>query len=56
MSEPRVHGPVPRGASLERSREDVLDAAQPLPPDQDALIQGLTEDEGRQFLDAILDA
>lgn len=56
MSEPRVHGSVPRGVTLERSREDVLDAARPLPSDEDALIEGLTEDEDRQFLGVILDA
>jgi hypothetical protein len=44
------------GASLERSREEVLRAARPLPPDDEVLIEDLTEDEDRVFLDAILNA
>ena len=56
MSEPQAHSDRSYGATLERSREDVLAAAKPLPPDEDALIGDLTEDEARQFLAAILDA
>jgi len=41
---------------LERSKDQVLGAAQPLSPDEDALITELTEDEERLFLAAILDA
>ena len=56
MSEPELRNPASRGASLERSREDVLRAERPLPPDDEALIEDLTEDEDRIFLDAILKA
>jgi hypothetical protein len=34
----------------------VLEAARPLPPDEDVMIGGITEDEDRLFLAAILDA
>jgi hypothetical protein len=34
----------------------VLDAAKPLPPDEDAVIGDLSEDEDRIFLTAILNA
>ena len=44
------------GATLERSRQEVLEAARPLPLDEEALIEDLTEDEDRLFLSAILDA
>lgn len=54
MSEADVPGVGPSGASLERDREDVLDAARPLPPDEEALIGDLSEDEDRLFLTAIL--
>jgi hypothetical protein len=40
----------------ERDKGDVLAAARPLPPDEDALISDLTEDEDRLFLAAVLDA
>jgi len=33
----------------ERRNSDVLDAARPLPPDEDVLINDLTEDEDRLF-------
>jgi hypothetical protein len=56
MSEPEAHKPVPRGATREREKEDVLAAARPLPPDEDVLIDDLTEDEDRLFLAAVLDA
>jgi hypothetical protein len=48
--------PASKGVSLERSREDVLRAARPLPPDDEVLIEDLTEDEDRIFLEAILSA
>jgi hypothetical protein len=56
MSEPELRKPASKGVSLERSREDVLRAARPLPPDDEVLIEDLTEDEDRIFLDAILNA
>jgi len=56
MSEPELRKPASEGANLERSREEVLRAARPLPPDDEVLIEDLTEDEDRIFLDAILNA
>jgi hypothetical protein len=56
MSEPRAPEPAPRGASLERSREEVLAAARPLPPHEDMMIEDLTDEEERIFVEAILDA
>jgi hypothetical protein len=55
MSDLEAHAPASHGATLERSREDVLDAARPLPPDEDVVIEELSEDEDRLFLAAILD-
>jgi hypothetical protein len=55
MSDPEVHAPASHGATLERSREDVLDAARPLPPDEDVVIEELSDEEDRLFLAAILD-
>jgi hypothetical protein len=55
MSDPEVHAPASRGATLERSRKDVLEAARPLPPDEDVVIEELSDDEDRLFLAAILD-
>ena len=56
MSEPDSRRSVSRGSSRERSREDVLAAARPLPPDEDVLIDDLTEDEDHLFITAVLDA
>jgi hypothetical protein len=56
MSEPRAREPASKGASLERSREEVLAAARPLPPHEDMLIEDLTDEEERIFVEAILDA
>jgi hypothetical protein len=56
MSEPEVHRSASKGTTLERDRNDVLDAARPPPPDADVLIDDLTEDEDRLFLAAILEA
>jgi len=56
MSEQEARMSDPRGLSRERSRDDVLAAAQPLPPDEDVLIDDLTEDEDRLFVAAVLDA
>jgi hypothetical protein len=56
MSEQEARRSDPRGPSRERSKDDVLAAAQPLPPDEDVLIDDLTEDEDRLFVAAVLDA
>jgi hypothetical protein len=40
---------------LERDKRDVLDAARPLPPDEDVMIGDLTQDEDRLFIATILD-
>ncbi len=57
MSEAQVHEAGDgHGVSRERGRADVLDAAKPLPPDEDVLIDDLTEDEDSLFLAAIFDA
>jgi hypothetical protein len=44
------------GGTRERDKDDVLAAARPLPPDEDVLIDDLTEDEDRLFLAAVLEA
>ena len=49
MSEPGLRKPASKGANLERSGEDVLPAARPLPPDNEVLIEDLTEDEDRDL-------
>jgi len=46
--------PASRVATLERSKEDVLDTARPLPPDEDVVIEDLSDEEDRLFLAAIL--
>jgi hypothetical protein len=56
VSEPRTREPASNGATLERSRETVLAAARPLPPTEEMLIEDLTEDEERLFVEVILDA
>jgi hypothetical protein len=56
MPEPGAREPAPRGASLERSKEEVLAAARPLPPHEEMMIEGLTADEERIFIEAIFDA
>lgn len=56
MSEPEARDPGSKGASLERSREEVLAAARPLPSHEDMLIENLTDEEERIFVEAILDA
>jgi len=56
MSEPHADEPAKHGPTLERSREELLEAAKPLSPEQNWLIDDLTDDEDRRFLDAILDA
>ena len=56
MSEPGAPKPAPRGASLEQSREEVLAAARPLPPHEGMVIEDLTDEEERIFVEAILGA
>ena len=56
MSDVGAPKPVPRGGSLERNREEVLAAARPLPPHEDMVIEDLTDEEERVFVEAILDA
>jgi hypothetical protein len=56
MPDPESWKPAFKGVGLERSREEVLRAARPLPPDDEVLVVDLTEDEDRVFLDAILNA
>jgi hypothetical protein len=56
MSEPGAHESAPRSPSLERSREEVLAAARPLPPHEEMVIEDLTDEEERIFIEAILDA
>ena len=55
MTEPEVRRADSRGPGRERSRDDVLAAARPLPPDEDVLMDDLTEDEDRLFVAAVLD-
>lgn len=56
MSEPQADERRSRGTTLERSREEVLAAGKPLPADEEAVIEDLSDDESRIFLAAILDA
>jgi hypothetical protein len=56
VSEPEAWEPASNGATLERSREAVLAAARPLPPAEEMLIEDLTDEEERLFVEAILDA
>ena len=53
MSGPEAYLPASYGTPLERSREDVLEAARPLPPDKDVVIEELSDDEDRRFLRAL---
>lgn len=56
MSEPQAHAVGSRGAPLERTREEILAAAKPLPPLEEMVIEDLTDEEDRRFLDAIFNA
>ncbi len=56
MSEPEARKLASQDVTRERDKDGVLAAARPLPPDEDALIDGLTEDEDRLFLAAALEA
>ena len=55
MSEPKARELASKGASLEQSKEEVLAAARPLPPHEEMLIEDLTDEEERIFVEAILD-
>lgn len=55
MTEPSAHRPT-HGHSLEESVEDILANAQPLPFGDEMIIDDLTEEEQRVFLDAINNA
>jgi hypothetical protein len=55
MSEPTSSETDRTGASLERSREEILAAARALPPYEDMVIDDLTEEESRRFMEIILD-
>lgn len=54
VSEADAHGTGSGGTTLERDRQEVLDAARPLPRDEEALIGYLTGEEDRLFLEAIM--
>ena len=54
MSEAGSQGTGSSGATLERDRKEVLEAARPLPPDEESLIADLTEEEDRLFAAAIM--
>ena len=56
MSSPEAYVPASDGTTLERSREAVLEAARPLPPDEDVVIEELSDDEDRRFLAVVLDS
>ncbi len=51
-----MRGASAKSVTLERSRAEVLRAARPLPPDEEALIGDLTDDEDRLFVEAIVGA
>jgi hypothetical protein len=55
MSEPGAPEPAARGSSLERSKEEVLAVARPLPSHEDMVIKDLSDEEERIFIAAILD-
>jgi hypothetical protein len=55
MTEPEARRSDSSGPSRERTRDDVLAAARPL-PHEDALMSDLTEDEDHLFIAAVLEA
>lgn len=55
MSEPTAHPPA-YGQTLEKSVDEILAGARPLPFGDEMIIEELTEDEQRDFLDAIKNA
>jgi hypothetical protein len=52
MAEP-AKKQAPRGESLEKSVEEILAAARPIPPLDETIIEDLTEEEEQAFYDAI---
>lgn len=56
MSEQQARKPASGGVTLERSKNELLAAARPLPPVEEMLIEDLTDEEERLFVDAILHA
>ncbi len=56
MSGAGARGTGSSGTTLERDREEVVEAARPLPPDEEALIADLTEEEERLFIEAVMGA
>ena len=54
MSEADAHGPGSSGTTLDRGRQEVLDAARPPPPDEELLIGDLSDEEDRLFFEAIM--
>jgi hypothetical protein len=55
MSELEGHEATSYGGTLERSREEVLATARPLPLNGEMVIEELSDDEDRLFLTIILD-
>ena len=55
MTEPATHRPS-HGSTLEKSVDDILAAARPLPRTDEMVIEDLTEDEERRFFEAIRNA
>jgi hypothetical protein len=56
MVKPEPWESAAKGASLERSKDEVLAAARPLPPHEEMVIEGLTDEEERIFVEAIFSA
>lgn len=56
MSEPDAGRSNPNGPTLERSPTEILDKAEPLPWDDEMIIEDLTEDEETLFVAAIRNA
>lgn len=55
MPEQEAREPASAGVTLERGTDELLAAARPLPPVEEMLIEDLTDEEERLFIDAILD-
>jgi hypothetical protein len=54
LSEPTSRHASLSRAVLERTRQEAVDRARPLPSDEQSVIEQLTDDEARRFLYAIL--
>ncbi|WP_166354054.1 hypothetical protein [Phytoactinopolyspora limicola] len=54
MTEPGIHRH--EFEPVEESPEEILESAKPFPPFEEMVIEGLTEDEDRIFLETILNA